>query len=111
MEREIVPSSVIDSLIAKQRYEESMEDVKEGLPSDYILQGDDSPFEKYIQEKTAEYKKRMETFEEEMEERIARNHLEKDENGEIDEEELQDLIKKPAATMKAEFIEDDDLFN
>lgn len=106
MAREIVPAEVIDSIIATQRYEESMENVKEGMPSDYILQGPDSPFEKYIQRKTEEYNKRMETFEEEMEERIARKHL-TDENGDVDEEDLQDIISKPSSNMKAEFVEDD----
>ena len=108
-DRVIVDPNEIDTIVARQRYKESMEGVKEGYPYEEIFDGEDSLFQKYIDRKTKEYNERMEHFEEEMEERIRKKQLR--EGGiseeEVEEEyELEDLKSSSSANMNPVFVDD-----
>lgn len=111
-EREIVDPREIDRIVAEQRYKENMEGVKEGYPYEDILTGENSLFQQYVDRKTAEYNERMQTFDEEIAEMIAKKRA-KDGGASDDElDELEEQLKKESSnktTMKPQFVDDLDL--
>lgn len=104
-EREIVDPGEIDKIIAEKRYKENMEGVKEGFPYEEIFKGEDSPFQRYLDQKTKEYNERMEHFEEEIEERLTKKDEEEDD--EFDDEVEASISKQSSGTtMKAVVMDD-----